>query len=183
MEKSWCAERVGDLMRDELGGAARDVDTPRLPWAAWVRTLPGAARDRVSHVDLSAPYVYLDLPALAQELPGARAQLRRWSQAVHLTAELVEDVVLAVDEALANAVEHAYEPPAGRPSTVTVFAGRLTPDPQVYVVVSDAGHWRLPPVHAGVRGRGVAMMKALADHFDLHHNENGTTVLLGWNAR
>jgi anti-sigma regulatory factor (Ser/Thr protein kinase) len=137
----------------------------------------------VSNVDLTAPYVYIAMPALAQELSAVRARLRRWSQAVQLAAEQAEDLVLAVDEALANTIEHAYSRHDSRPGAVTVFAGRLQPDPKVYVVVSDAGHWRLPTVPTGVRGRGVSMMKALADHFDLHHNENGTTVLLGWTMR
>ncbi|MET0236926.1 MAG: ATP-binding protein [Kibdelosporangium sp.] len=170
-------------MRDETEGSARDSGTSQLPWTAWMRALPDTARDAVSDVDPVAPHVYLRMPALPHELPTARAELRRWSQALKFSSEQAEDVVLAVDEAVANAVEHAYTGPGDQPGAVTVFAGRLVPGDAVRVVVSDVGHWRPPLADTGFRGRGVSMMKALADHFDLHHNENGTTVLLGWNVR
>ncbi|MCE7003079.1 ATP-binding protein [Kibdelosporangium philippinense] len=163
-------------MRDET----EDADTARLPWAAWVRMLPDTARAAVSEADLTAPYIFISLSAVATELPAARASLRRWSQAIQLYVQQTEDVVLAVDEAVANAVEHAYADE--NPGAVTVFAGYVKPGSRVCVVVSDSGRWRPPLADTGVRGRGVSMMKALTDHFTLHHNENGTTVLLGWDV-
>jgi serine/threonine-protein kinase RsbW len=167
-------------MREEADDTTSDSDTSGLPWSGWLRTLPVMARDAVSEVDLAAPYVYLSPPAQARELPIARAELRRWSEAVGLGSGQTMDVVLAVDEAVANAIEHGY---GDQPGVVTVFAGCLALGSKVCVVVSDIGHWRTPPADIGFRGRGVSMMKALADQFDLYHNENGTTVLLRWSVR
>ncbi|ONI81682.1 hypothetical protein ALI144C_18985 [Actinosynnema sp. ALI-1.44] len=135
----------------------------------------------MAEVDSTAPAVFLTPPASAQQLPTVRTALRRWSRAVQLESRLADDMVLAVDEAMANAVEHAYQVSAAGSDTVTVFAGRA--GSRVYVVVADEGTWRPPPADAGLRGRGVAMMRVLADHFELRHTENGTTVLLGWDVR
>ncbi|MET0135986.1 MAG: ATP-binding protein [Kibdelosporangium sp.] len=170
-------------MRDDTEGSGPPATGARLPWTGWALTLPGVAGAAMSNVDFSGPHAYISMPAAAQELPGARAELRRWAREVQFAVDQMDDVVLAVDEAVANAVEHAYPRQGGRLGVVTVFAGRALGGAEAYVVVSDTGHWRPPADDPGFRGRGVSMMKALADRFDLHHDESGTTVLLAWNPR
>jgi serine/threonine-protein kinase RsbW len=151
-----------------------------LPWAKWAAALPPTAHKAVSDVDFTKPYVYVSVPGLAQRLSIVRTELRRWTAAADLGVELAQDIVLAVNEAAANAIEHVYRTPRERPTTVVVFAGQVQPGGMVYVVVSDHGRWQPPSIEDSIRGRGISMMKALADRFALHHDETGTTVLLGW---
>ncbi|MET0226638.1 MAG: SpoIIE family protein phosphatase [Dokdonella sp.] len=59
-----------------------------------------------------APEVLLDhrVAAAAEELRGIRAQIRRTLDAVGVEPELRDRLVLAVDEACANIIRHAYGP-------------------------------------------------------------------------
>jgi hypothetical protein len=63
---------------------------------------------------------------------------------------------------------------------VTVFAACTRPRHMLHVVVSDGGTWRPPWADVGSRGRGLSIMTGVADRFDLHHGQGGTTVLMGW---
>ncbi|HEU4703977.1 MAG TPA: ATP-binding protein, partial [Conexibacter sp.] len=49
-------------------------------------------------------------------------------------------------------------------------------DGRVRVTVRDEGRWR--PPRGAHRGRGVMMMRGLMDSVDLHHTDEGTTVVL-----
>ncbi|MEP7044303.1 MAG: SpoIIE family protein phosphatase [Dokdonella sp.] len=59
-----------------------------------------------------APEILLDhqVPAAAEELRGVRAEIRRTLDAVGVEPELRDRLVLAVDEACANIIRHAYGP-------------------------------------------------------------------------
>ena len=97
------------------------------------------------------------MPAEAPSVPF----LRRWLRAVlddaGLLSEQVHDLLLAVGEAVSNAIEHALNPTRpGIDVIVEVAHGRVT------VVVQDYGEWR-PGPSAPHRGRGLAMLSALAD--------------------
>ena len=81
------------------------------------------------------------------------------------------DLLLAVGEAVTNAIEHAQRP--GRPHVdviVEVADGRVT------VVVRDHGQWRDGPAGPH-RGRGMAMMSALAET-TVRTAAHGTTVTI-----
>jgi anti-sigma regulatory factor (Ser/Thr protein kinase) len=82
----------------------------------------------------------------------------------------VYDVLVAVTEAAANAVEHAYGPVD---ATFDVEA-LSTPSGEVSVVVRDQGRWRPPRGHN--RGRGTLLMQELMDHFEVTTSESGTEV-------
>lgn len=168
-------------MRDETEDSSRLSAAVRsLPWAEWAAALPPTARKAVSDVDVAKPCVYVRVPVLTRELPTVRAELRQWAEAADLGVDLVQDIVLAVDEAVANAIEHAYRMPVDEQATVIVFGCQVRPGGMMYVVVSDHGLWRPPPTQDGFRGRGISLMKALTDRCIVHHDETGTTVLLGW---
>lgn len=107
--------------------------------------------------------------------------------------------MLAVSEALSNAVEHAY--PDQRPGPVRLRGTSTPPAPValsapgaghrpvvaedvvsgavLQIVVSDRGRW-LPPGEPQYRGRGLAIMRATAEDVDLTHTTTGTTVRLTW---
>ena len=88
------------------------------------------------------------------------------------------DVVLAVNEALANVAEFAYVD--GGAGTVYLEAVRDIGRRTVTVTVSDLGHWReTNPLHRQrSRGRGIPLMRTLADSMIIDTSGLGTTVCL-----
>ena len=70
-----------------------------------------------------------------------RAEVRRWLAPFDLPDDTAHDMVLAVNEAAANAIEHAYSSgdPGGRVELAFWLAeGTLT------ITVADRGTWREP---------------------------------------
>jgi serine phosphatase RsbU (regulator of sigma subunit)/anti-sigma regulatory factor (Ser/Thr protein kinase) len=110
-------------------------------------------------------------PAEKEALAGVRQILRRWLSAHGATEDETFDITVASQEACANAVEHAYGP--GRRTfniEATYAAGR------VRLVIRDEGRWR--PPRGAHRGRGLPLMRALMEHVDVQHTDEGTTVVL-----
>jgi anti-sigma regulatory factor (Ser/Thr protein kinase) len=104
-----------------------------------------------------------------------RHRLQAWLAGQDVSQACQEDVVLATYEAIANAVEHGYRPtvPTGSVTvTVTVH------DTHIDTVVADHGRWRTPPVDPGYRGRGFALIDALAERWSINHDTTGTTVTI-----
>lgn len=91
------------------------------------------------------------------------------------------DILMAVNEALANCVDHAYP---GRPSPgpMTVRADFEPVNSCLSVCVTDHGRWRPPDPYRrhDRRGRGVALMHALTDHCTISGRRDGTTVCLDY---
>jgi serine/threonine-protein kinase RsbW len=98
-----------------------------------------------------------------------------------LGADRASDLALAIYEALANTVEFAYVY-AGRRGTMDVSARYDPAETALLVTVADRGQWRTsPPAPADRRrGRGIALMKALADRASIQTSTTGTTVRLAW---
>ncbi|WNV75768.1 SpoIIE family protein phosphatase [Geodermatophilus sp. DSM 44513] len=116
------------------------------------------------------------VPADPRRLSGVRRAVTAWAALAGLPAGTTEDLQLALGEALANAVEHAYaaSPDDGEcRCTVT-----REPDGGVRVEVCDTGAWRPPPADRGHRGRGLEMISALASDVEVDHppGSAGTTV-------
>jgi anti-sigma regulatory factor (Ser/Thr protein kinase) len=113
----------------------------------------------------------------ADALSGVRNRLSAWLADHHLTPELVDDVVLATNELMANALEHAY--PADRPGPANLTA--CVVDDLVLITVSDVGDWSAP---AGTddRGRGLAIVATLAGEVDIDRIEPGTCVRVAFPA-
>lgn len=145
--------------------------------SAWAETLPAFAAEMVTDSDLTKPHIYAELPATAEQAGVARTRITDWASRSGLSGLLVQDMVLASDEAMSNAIEHAY---SGVPGTVTLFAACSSGHDQAKIIVADRGVWRPPTADPGFRGRGLAMMEKLAAVFRLKHSANGTTVVLGW---
>lgn len=148
----------------------------------WGLTLPSVAAKVVAEADLTQPHVYLRFTADPGKLGVARHEMLRWADELDLSGDLVQDIVLAIDEATTNAVEHAY---VNRTGPVTVFAAGDRSRHHAWTVVSDCGRWRPPRTESrgekvSLRGRGLLLMAALADEFDVTSTVGGTTVVLGW---
>jgi serine phosphatase RsbU (regulator of sigma subunit)/anti-sigma regulatory factor (Ser/Thr protein kinase) len=114
-------------------------------------------------------------PATPDRLAAIRRSVRRWAVAAALDEDTTDDLQLAVNEAVANAVEHAYG--AGPAGTVE-FSLSGTDDGSLEVCVRDSGRWRPPPTDRGHRGRGLALIRTLAADVEVEHPEaDGGTVV------
>lgn len=111
------------------------------------------------------------LPATVENASRLRRELRSWL-VVDVDEDVSDDLLLAVYEAVANAVEHAYR---GRLGPMRVEARRTAVE--VVVEVTDQGTWRSGP-RGAYRGRGIALMHQLADGAYLDSTDRGTTVRL-----
>lgn len=118
--------------------------------------------------------------------PEVAAQIRRefsdWLS-THFTLDSTKasDVVLAVNEALANAAEFAYvDAPA--PGVMHLRAEYNGDDGVLTVTVTDEGVWRIAETdHKNpARGRGIPLMRALTDRAVIESNHTGTEVRLQW---
>jgi serine phosphatase RsbU (regulator of sigma subunit)/anti-sigma regulatory factor (Ser/Thr protein kinase) len=125
-------------------------------------------------IPLDADRLERRVAARPRELGGMRAALRAWLEAGGAGRPEVQDVLLAVGEALANAVEHAY---LGRePGEVELTAVR-DPDGTLRITVRDFGRWR-EAVLGRRRGRGGPLMREVMDRVDVSSGVWGTTVVL-----
>ncbi len=99
-----------------------------------------------------------------------------------LDATKVSDVVLAVNEALANAAEFAYST-ASRPGAMNLLAAYDSYTAVLSVTVTDEGAWRIADSEkkSMSRGRGIPLMRALADRATIDSTPAGTRVCLEWN--
>jgi anti-anti-sigma factor len=133
------------LTRRLLADVLADADQPDDVAVIAARLLPGPLAERI--------------PADPGELAGMRRAVARWAAATALPEEAVEDLQLALGEAMANAVEHAY---AGGAPGICEYRVGLGLDGDVHVQVTDSGRWRPPPADKGHRGRGLELISALA---------------------
>jgi serine/threonine-protein kinase RsbW len=93
----------------------------------------------------------------------------------------ISDVVLAVNEALANAAEFAYSA-VGHPGEMHLLADYDRGSSVLTVTVADEGAWRLADGEKLIsRGRGIPLMEALADRATIDSTSAGTRVCLEWN--
>src|SRR3954469_13330949 len=109
------------------------------------------------------------VPAVAQELAPLRRLLRRWLTARGADEPEIAAITLAVQEACANAVEHAY----GLQDDTFQFVAEHD-GPSICITIRDHGRWRAP--RGEDRGRGLGLMRALVDSVDVQPDDGGTTV-------
>ncbi len=113
----------------------------------------------------------LELPASPEILPALRRRLRAWLERQGF-GDAAPDIVLAVSEALNNAIEHAYRDAEGTVRLVGSMAAGL-----LQLRVSDQGHWLVSET-SDERGRGIVLMNSLMDRVEIETNGEGTTVTL-----
>jgi PAS domain S-box-containing protein len=114
--------------------------------------------------------VELRLPAAPPSAAVARRLALRYARVAKLTPERTFDLTIAVGEAVANAVEHAYRGADGD------FVLRLsTLGDEVTGEVQDLGVWRGGNPDAE-RGRGLAILRATTSRLELDRTPHGTTV-------
>jgi anti-sigma regulatory factor (Ser/Thr protein kinase) len=124
----------------------------------------------------------LELPADPIAPSVARNRVSHWLTTLRWPGGQREDIVLAVSEAVSNAVEHAYlDQPSGlveiRGGVETTLGGQR----RVTVIVRDHGRWRPVPVHDENRRRGIPLMRACMDSVTIGQpldDQVGTWVVL-----
>ena len=174
---------VLDVGLDRLAALAPTIATTpvdELADALLDAMLTGSREDDVAVlVARSAPaHLHRRLPASPDELVGLRRELRAWFEPSGISRSDAEEMLVAIGEAVTNAIEHAY---AGRVSgLVDVELERCDTDAgmaRVSVVVRDRGAWRVPNGDA-TRGRGLHLMRAFCPEFDVVRDAHGTEVRL-----
>ncbi len=120
---------------------------------------------------ISADRVELSLPAESRSLATLRRVLGRWLKSAGAGETEIYETLVAVGEASANAIAHAY--PAGDAS-FEVEARR--DGTTVEITVRDFGTWR--PARGEERRRGLTLMEQLMQEVAIDKAETGTTVVL-----
>lgn len=105
-----------------------------------------------------------------------RRKMRSWVRDQDLDEELAESIVLIVDEAVSNSVEHACP---GSECHVELVAGPRACGGGVAVLVADDGVWQ-EMTAPGFRGRGVTLIGRLSDRSTIEAGGKGTTVRMCW---
>ena len=108
----------------------------------------------------------------AGELAALRRDLRAWLARAGATASEGGDVLIAVGEACANAIEHAGAQPGSTIDVRAQLVGR-----EVVLRICDHGHWRTSSARSE-RGHGLRLMRVLMDAIDIAAVHDGTRVEL-----
>lgn len=118
----------------------------------------------------------ITVPAHAAYYRELREFVRCGAERAGLGQDCTFDLLIAVSEAAANAIEHGS--PLGSGNRVELSwqfsRGRFE------VVIRDQGRfqeWR-PPELDGLGGRGIFLMQALVDEMTFHTTSEGTVVQL-----
>jgi serine phosphatase RsbU (regulator of sigma subunit) len=117
----------------------------------------------------------LEFPARVSQLAPTRAALRSWLTRARVDPVQTQDMVVAVGEAIANAIEHGH-----RHSPEGIISLRATAlFDQVQLTVVDTGSWKPPRPDTNThRGRGIKLMRALMDGVAINPGATGTLVQL-----
>ncbi|MEV7969533.1 SpoIIE family protein phosphatase [Sphaerisporangium sp. NPDC088356] len=115
----------------------------------------------------------VDFPAESSQLAPVRTALRDWLSRCELNPSVIQNVLVAVGEACANAIEHGHRDAAGRGVHLRAVATAA----DLRLTVSDSGGWKTPQPEASThRGRGIALMRALMQQVTIESGAAGTTV-------
>ena len=122
-------------------------------------------------IGILRPEVRLQMPAAEDSLPLARQALRSLGETVEADLEALEDAELAVTEALANAVKHAYD------HNGSIHVSFLPREEEMLVSVRDFG--RGMPDRGGAAGDpsgyGLAMIEGIARRTEIRR-DGGTEI-------
>lgn len=114
----------------------------------------------------------IETAATADQLVRIRHRLADWLGAAGITGELAADIVLVVNEACTNCVEHAYR---GFVAGTMVLDARLG-EGEVHTRITDYGSWKTPAANPVNSGRGLPLMKALSQAMELRTSATGTVA-------
>ena len=116
------------------------------------------------------------LPAAPESAPLARAIVRDATAECGLDGETTWDLMVATSEAFSNAVVHGSDCGRGILLIVEVDESRIS------IEVCDCGSFDAeltPAADDDIGGRGIPIIAALADHFELVPEPSRTRVRFG----
>ena len=113
------------------------------------------------------------VPARPGELSGLRRELRGWLQTAGVGGDDTDDILVAVGEALTNAIEHGHDSDGGPIDMSAEYQGG-----RHVFTIGDHGSWKVPVDSHGSRGRGLTMMGQLMDEVEITQRDSGTLVTL-----
>jgi anti-sigma regulatory factor (Ser/Thr protein kinase) len=111
------------------------------------------------------------LPATVESVSAARHAVRRFATGLEVD---VDAIALAVSEAVANVVTHAYEEGAGGVVDLSVTASPS----EVAVVVRDRGHGLQATRPSRGAGFGIEIIRRLAQHVALEDSPSGVALTM-----
>lgn len=119
--------------------------------------------------------------ATARQATALRRELGDWLARQRIDSEHHGHIVLAVYEAVTNAVEHAYVP-EDHQATVAVSATYCAELGSLKIVVADRGRWRRPHPRSvsDARGRGRSLIDLSTSRALWILAEAGTTLAMHW---
>jgi PAS domain S-box-containing protein len=110
--------------------------------------------------------------AAADELAGIRHRLGDWLREAGVGQLMIDDIVLVINEACTNCVEHAYR---GHNVGTMLLEVKIV-GAEIQARITDSGSWKTPKVHPGNSGRGLVLMRILSDTMDITSSPTGTTI-------
>jgi anti-sigma regulatory factor (Ser/Thr protein kinase) len=126
---------------------------------------------------MSPSRLHLVVPARAESLSAVREQVAEWLSSLGTPDERIGDIILVVNEACSNSIEHAYVGAAAGAVRVSADVDSQS----ICITVEDSGRWKTDTSKTDVsRGRGLALMRAMSSHVGLYTNTNGTRVSLSF---
>ncbi|MGE3286955.1 MAG: ATP-binding protein [Pseudonocardia sp.] len=130
-------------------------------------------------------FVHRSWPADPAQLVRIRRELAGWLGPLRLSTDEIERIVLAVDEAAANAVCHAYGPGESGIVDLTLWTEQApeSGSTTLCIEVVDHGSWRPPAEKPVTGGRGIALIRAMTDATLIHYDDRGSRVLLRHGVR
>jgi serine/threonine-protein kinase RsbW len=109
-------------------------------------------------------------PATPEVIGKLRQELAGFAAAAGLNGEALDDVRLAVSEAVTNVVRHAY---SGEPGLVHVTAGLLANE--LWILIADDGcGFNTPSTDPGL-GMGLVLITSVCHEFALAERADGGT--------
>lgn len=125
------------------------------------------------------PHVRESFPAVTGSIPLARNVITEWAQDAGAAQEQIDQIRLAVSEALTNVVLYAYPWRTGDIHVTARMAGN-----ELWVLIADSGCG----IHAGGDseglGLGLALISKMTDGFSVvERSSGGTEIRLRFCAR
>jgi serine/threonine-protein kinase RsbW len=114
------------------------------------------------------------MPAVPASTPRLRKAVARFAATAGADETALENVTLAVSEAVTNVILHAYAD-AEQPGLVHVSAA--VEDDVLHVTVGDDGRGLVPRLDSPGLGLGLPLIGQTADTFDVQHAPSGGTEL------
>ena len=134
--------------------------------------------ERPPALDTETSFFAREWGATPENVVTARHQFSQWLKDIALDAGQALDILLAVSEAVTNAMEHGSRFNA----TLLVSLQATLHGESLTVTVNDHGHWiepsDHPPTRSQHRGRGLHLMNELAVDVNIAGSAHGTQITM-----